>query len=126
MPDAKYGEDGPAERYSGVREYVSWCQASLLEMHRQVGDLELDERGVAIRGLLVRHLVLPHGLAASEKVLDFIADGVSRNTYLNIMDQYRPAYRASEHRLLSRRVYRQEVEAVVAHARERGLWRILA
>jgi len=125
MPDCKYGEDGPAEKYSGVREYVRWSQESLLEMHRQVGDLELDGRGVAVRGLLVRHLVLPGGLAASERVIAFIAERVSRNTYLNIMDQYHPAYRASEHRELARRVYRQEVENVVQHARRHGLSRIL-
>jgi putative pyruvate formate lyase activating enzyme len=126
MPDCKYGDDEVAEKYSGVRNYVRWSQESLLEMHRQVGDLELDRRGVATRGLLVRHLVLPGGLSASQMVIDFIADRVSPNTYLNVMDQYHPAYRAGEHRALSRRVLRGEVEEVVAYARNRGLKRILS
>ena len=126
MPDCKYGNDEAAETYSGIREYVRWSREALLEMHRQVGDLELDRRGAAIRGLLVRHLVLPGGLSGSKKVIDFIADQVSTNTYLNIMDQYHPAYRASEHRVLSRRVFRSEVDEVAAYARDRGLRRILS
>jgi putative pyruvate formate lyase activating enzyme len=125
MPDCKYGDDEAAERYSGVREYVRWSQESLLEMHRQVGDLELDSRGAAVRGLMIRHLVLPGGLAGSRKVIDFVAERISRNTYLNIMDQYHPAYRAGEYRALSRRVYRSEVEEVAAYARQRGLSRFL-
>jgi putative pyruvate formate lyase activating enzyme len=125
MPDFKYGSDAEALAYSGARDYVRWCQESLLEMNRQVGDLEVDRRGVAVSGLLVRHLVLPHDLADSERVIDFLAERVSRHTYLNIMDQYRPCFRASEHRELSRRVFRQEVDAVVRYARSRGLTRIL-
>ena len=126
MPDCKYGEDAAAQRYSGVREYVHWSREALLEMHRQVGDLEINRRGVAVRGLLVRHLVLPDRLAGSERVIDFIAERVSRDTYLNIMDQYHPAYRASEQRVLARRVTRREVDDAVAHARRRGLTRVLS
>jgi putative pyruvate formate lyase activating enzyme len=125
MPDCKYGDDEAAERYSGVKEYVRWSREALREMHRQAGDLELDDRGVARRGLLVRHLVLPGRLASSRRVIDFIAEEISRRTYFNIMDQYHPAYHAAEHKLLSRRVFRNEVEEVIAYAADRGLTRLL-
>ena len=92
-------------------------------MHRQVGDLALDRSGVAIRGLLVRHLVLPNNLAATDRVINFIA-GLSRNTYINIMDQYRPEFRAYECLELKRRIPLDEYDAAVQHARIRGLTRI--
>jgi putative pyruvate formate lyase activating enzyme len=126
MPDFKYGNDQAGFKYSGVGDYYSWCKRALLEMHRQVGDLQIDHRGVATRGLLVRHLVLPNRLADSRKVIDFLASSVSRATYLNIMDQYHPAFHASEHELLRRRVYRQEVEEVVRYARNAGMSRLLS
>jgi putative pyruvate formate lyase activating enzyme len=126
MPDFKYGNDEAGSKYSGVSEYATWCRKALLEMHRQVGDLQVDHGGVAARGLLVRHLVLPNRIAYSQKVIDFIASEISKNTYLNIMDQYHPAFHASEHEGLRRRVLRQEVEEVVQYARSRGLRRLLA
>ncbi len=95
MPDMKYSDEAVGERLSGVGDYVARNRAALLEMHRQVGDLELDERGVASRGLLVRHLVLPGGLAGSAATARFLADEVSRDTYINVMDQYRPAFKAT-------------------------------
>ena len=125
MPDFKYGNDQAGLEYSRVSEYFTWCCQALLEMHRQVGDLQTDSRGVATRGLLVRHLVLPNRIADSQKVIDFLASSVSRDTYLNIMDQYHPAFHASEHQLLRRRVYRQEVEEVVRYARDAGMIRVL-
>jgi putative pyruvate formate lyase activating enzyme len=125
MPDFKYGDNDAGREYSGVQGYADWCRKALLEMHRQVGDLELDARGVATRGLLVRHLVLPGGIAASRAVIDFLADELSRDTYLNIMDQYHPAHRAMEHATLRRRVSREEVEEVARYARKRGLRRLL-
>jgi putative pyruvate formate lyase activating enzyme len=121
MPDFKYGSDEAGEKYSGVKEYSSWCRKALREMHRQVGDLALDSSGLARRGLLVRHLVLPHRLAGSMAVVDFIADEISLHTALNIMDQYRPCFRAAEFHELDRRVYRSEVEEVIDYARARGL-----
>jgi putative pyruvate formate lyase activating enzyme len=125
MPDFKYGADSEALAYSGARDYVRWCQESLLEMHRQVGDLALNGRGVAVRGLLVRHLVLPDGLAGSTKVIDFLAESVSPDTYLNIMDQYHPCFRAHEHRGLARRIFRHEVEEVIRYAQEKRMRRLL-
>jgi putative pyruvate formate lyase activating enzyme len=125
MPDFKYGADPEGERLSGVRGYARWCRESLREMHRQVGDLALDGRGVASAGLLVRHLVLPCGLARSREVIDFLAREISPDTFLNVMDQYHPAHRAGELRELTRRVYRQEVEEVLAYARQSGLRRVM-
>jgi putative pyruvate formate lyase activating enzyme len=96
-------------------------------MHRQVGDLELDDRGIARRGLLVRHLVLPTGLAGTNAVVDFLAKEVSPNTYLNLMDQYRPCYRAhqaSEFPELGRPIQSVEYSDALRAAAEAGLARL--
>jgi len=96
MPDMKYSDDRVGEPLSGVGDYAARNRAAVLEMHRQVDDLELDERGMARRGLLVRHLVLPDGLAGTADAARFLADEVSRDTYINVMDQYQPAYKAAQ------------------------------
>jgi putative pyruvate formate lyase activating enzyme len=124
MPDMKYGDSSIARNYSKVRNYVEINQAAVKEMHRQVGDLDLDEKGLARRGLLVRHLVLPENLAGTEKVLDFIAHEISRDTYLNLMDQYRPCYRADEYPPLNRPITMEEYRAAVALAKHYGLQRL--
>ena len=93
-------------------------------MHRQVGDLELDERGIAGRGLLVRHLVLPGDLAGTEAVVRFLAAEVSANTYLNLMAQYRPAFRAREVPPLDRPVSHEEYDKAVHLALVAGLTRL--
>lgn len=126
MPDMKYGSSAVAERCSGIAGYVERSREAIVEMQRQVGTLRLDERGVAARGLLVRHLVLPEGLAGSEAVIDFLVDRISPRTALNIMAQYRPAHRAFEHPALRRRPSFAEVEAVRAYARQRGMTNLLA
>jgi putative pyruvate formate lyase activating enzyme len=126
MPDFKYGSAARGEIYSGVRDYPRHCRAALREMHRQVGDLVVGPRDVAVRGLLIRHLVLPAGLADSRKVLEFISREISPDTFVNIMDQYRPCHRAAEFRELNRRLYRHEHEEVLALARELGMTRINA
>jgi putative pyruvate formate lyase activating enzyme len=94
MPDAKYWDAAVAEQLSGIADYPAVLRAALREMHRQVGDLALDEKGVATAGLLVRHLVLPEGLAGSEGVLRFLAEEISVRTYVNIMGQYHPSFRS--------------------------------
>ncbi len=124
MPDMKYGDDETARRYSKVPNYVAVNRAAVREMHRQVGDLQVDERGVAQRGLLVRHLVLPNQLAGSEKVLQFLAEEISKNVYLNLMDQYHPAYRASTYAELNRPITVQEYHQVVELAHRLGLNRL--
>jgi putative pyruvate formate lyase activating enzyme len=96
MPDMKYTDDAVGRQLSGVDDYVARNRAAVLEMHRQVGDLRLDERGVAVRGLLVRHLVLPDGLSGTADVAHFLANEISPDTYINVMDQYRPAHRAAK------------------------------
>jgi putative pyruvate formate lyase activating enzyme len=96
MPDMKYGDSHVAHRYSRVRDYCEVNRAAVKEMYRQVGDLVVDDDGIASRGLLVRHLVLPGDLANTEQVLSFIADEISPATYVNLMDQYHPCHRARD------------------------------
>jgi putative pyruvate formate lyase activating enzyme len=124
MPDMKYGDSATARKFSHVRDYWKVNRAAVREMHRQVGDLVLDERGIARRGLLVRHLVMPGGVSGTETVLRFLAGEVSRNTYVNIMDQYRPCYRAFEHPPLDRPLRRDEFAQAIAAAERLGLQRL--
>ncbi len=122
MPDTKYGDSKNGLKYSGVKNYFEVNKRNLKEMHRQVGDLVI-KNGLAVRGLLIRHLVLPNGIAASQKVIDFIADELSRDSWLNIMDQYYPTYRAFEFPELSRRITREEYREVVNYALRKGIHR---
>jgi putative pyruvate formate lyase activating enzyme len=124
MPDMKYADPEIGLRYSRIRDYPRINQDAVREMHRQVGDLQMDERGIAIRGLLVRHLVLPNDLAGSQQVFRFLAQEISTNTYLNVMDQYRPAYRAHKFPALNRRITREEYQRALDLAREAGLTRL--
>lgn len=124
MPDMKYADAGIAERYSQVPNYPEVNRAAVREMHRQVGDLHIDVNGLATRGLLVRHLVLPGDLAGTAQVVRFLADEISRATYLNVMDQYRPAYCAEGCPELNRRISREEFQAAVRLAQEAGLSRL--
>ncbi len=124
MPDMKYASPQIALRYSKARNYPQVNQAAVREMHCQVGDLQIDERGLAQRGLLVRHLVLPHSLAGTQEIVHFLADKISKDTYINIMDQYRPAYLARQHPKLNRPVSRKEMEEAVELARQTGLHRL--
>jgi putative pyruvate formate lyase activating enzyme len=92
-------------------------------MHRQVGDLVMDENGIAERGLLVRHLVLPENVSGTDEVLTFLAEEISPDTYVNVMDQYRPCYRADENPPLDRRMSRGEFDQAKARAVDLGLHR---
>ena len=123
MPDIKYSDSQEALRYSGARDYWEHVQAAVMEMHRQVGDLVIDPGGIARRGLLIRHLVMPGRIAGTARVLDFIADRVSVNSYVNIMDQYRPCAAARRIPELSRPITRGEFLGAVTMARRRGLTR---
>jgi putative pyruvate formate lyase activating enzyme len=124
MPDMKYGDDATAHKYSHARDYVEVNRAAVREMHRQVGDLAIDANGLAVRGLLVRHLVLPGGLAGTRAVLKFLAEEISRSAYVNVMAQYRPCYRAGEHPALDRRITGAEFAEALAAARACGLTRL--
>ena len=125
MPDFKFWEDRWAERLCKAPDYRERAKAAIKEMHRQVGDLVMDRRNIARRGLLIRHLVLPGGIAGSREVIDFIANRISPKTYLNIMDQYHPAYRAGEYRQLKRRGCRYEVDEIIDYSQKRGLKRVI-
>lgn len=124
MPDMKYSQPEISARLSGVPDYPSVNQLAVKEMFRQVGDLVLSPPGIAKRGLLIRHLVLPGNLAGSEAILRFLASEISQNTYLNIMDQYRPAYLAERHSEINRRITSDEYQAVVEEALILGLKRL--
>ncbi|MDI6815121.1 MAG: radical SAM protein [Dehalococcoidales bacterium] len=124
MPDMKYSDEKTAEQLSGIKNYPRVNKAAIKEMHRQVGDLQLDEHGIAQRGLLVRHLVLPNQLAGTAEVVRFLAQEVSTNTYLNIMAQYHPCYKAFDIPLLSRPVLEQEFYEAIELAHQQGLYRL--
>jgi putative pyruvate formate lyase activating enzyme len=124
MPDMKYGDSTLARRYSKVRDYVEVNQAAVREMHRQVGDLVMDAQGIAQRGLLVRHLVLPGGIAGTKQVLAFLSREISTSTYLNLMDQYFPCYRADENPPLGRRITDREFDNALQLAAQQGLHRL--
>ena len=123
MPDIKYSDNAVATALSGAPGYWDVVRAAVKEMHRQVGDLAVAEDGVARRGLLVRHLVLPGRRAGSQQVLEFIAADLSPDTYVNIMDQYRPAFLAAQHPGLNRTITSGEYEEVLWAADRLGLHR---
>ena len=124
MPDFKYTDSETARIYSEAPDYPQTVKAALKEMHRQTGDLVMDARGIALRGLLVRHLALPEGLAGTREAMRFLATEISTETYVNIMDQYRPCGEIPKGDPLSRRITRAEFEEAVAMAKEAGIWRI--
>lgn len=124
MPDMKYADAQVARRYSKIPNYPQVNRAAVGEMHRQVGDLQIGADGLATRGLLVRHLVLPNGLAGTQEVVTFLAEKISKNTYLNLMDQYRPAFQAHHYPALNRPVTRAEYQAAVEMAHQAGLHRL--
>jgi putative pyruvate formate lyase activating enzyme len=123
MPDIKYASDEEARRFSGIEDYWERVKEAVHEMHRQVGDLRIDARGIARHGLLIRHLVMPGNLGGTALVLDFIAREISRDSYVNLMDQYRPCFKASRVPELSRPVTRSEYLHSITEARRAGLSR---
>ncbi|HEY3275699.1 MAG TPA: radical SAM protein [Syntrophorhabdaceae bacterium] len=125
MPDLKFLHRNAAREYAGASDYPVVVMKAILEMHRQVGDLIIDDRGMALRGLLVRHLVLPAGLAGTREAMRFLAGRISTATYVNIMNQYYPCGDLiPPGSPLARRVTREEFGEAVAIAHEEGLFRI--
>lgn len=124
LPDFKYADAAVALRYSRVESYPTIAKAAIKEMHRQVGDLVLDQDGIAVRGVLVRHLVLPGGLAGTAAVMRFLAEEISRDTYVNVMDQYRPCFKAFRYPPLHRRITQDEFTEAVRLAETSGLYRL--
>jgi putative pyruvate formate lyase activating enzyme len=121
MPDIKYSSNNNALKYSGIKNYWEIVKEAIKEMYRQVGNLKITKRGIARRGLLVRHLVLPNDIAGSKNIIDFISNEISPETYLNIMDQYRPTFKANQHTTLNRYITDQEYKEVVEYARSKGI-----
>lgn len=123
MPDIKYWSNRKGELYSGVDGYREHVKTAVAKMHEQVGDLSLDKRGIAKRGLLIRHLVLPGETEAAKEIINFLLEEISADTYLNIMDQYSPAYKSHNSDQINRRINADEYSSVVKYARKRGLIR---
>lgn len=124
MPDFKFWEPRVAEAFCAASDYPQRARGALLEMHRQVGCLALDAAGIATRGLLVRHLVMPTGLAGTEDILRFIATQLSADTYVNVMDQYHPCGEAVNRPDIGRRITTEEYREALRAAREVGLRRL--
>jgi putative pyruvate formate lyase activating enzyme len=120
MPDIKYAESTVSLELSGAGNYPKVSRDAVIEMHKQVGDLKI-ENGLAVRGLLVRHLVLPNNQAGGFEIIDFLAEKISSDTAINVMDQYRPCYKAGEHTLINRRPSMEEIESIRKYAADKGL-----
>ena len=120
MPDMKYSSDAAAKKYSNAPDYFKINKAAVKEMYRQVGGLKI-EKGIAKRGLLIRHLVLPGDLAGSQKIFEFIADELSPDIYVNIMAQYYPCHLAFKFPEISRRIRHAEYMEALRIAKEKGL-----
>jgi putative pyruvate formate lyase activating enzyme len=120
MPDMKYSDPGIADELSAAPDYPQVNRAAVKEMHRQVGDLDVRD-GLAVCGLLVRHLVLPENLAGSLEVIDFLAEEISPSTTINVMAQYRPCYNASAHPKINRRPTQKEIASAREYALDKGL-----
>jgi putative pyruvate formate lyase activating enzyme len=119
MPDAKFMNPDLSEKYLNARDYPQVMSEAIKEMHHQVGELVI-ENGIAQKGLLIRHLVMPAGIENARKILEFIAQEISPSSYVNIMDQYYPCYRAVEFPEINRRITREEYHQILEIARQLG------
>lgn len=124
MPDFKFWDQKWAEKFCDAPDYSKKAIEAIKEMHRQVGDLEMDEEGIAVKGLLVRHLVMPGDVANTKEIMTFLADEISVNTYVNVMDQYRPCYRAKEDTTINRGITEKEFKEAIDLAQKSGLKRL--
>jgi len=123
MPDAKYMDEEYSKQFSNAPDYPDVLRKVLKEMHRQVGDLNINSMGIAERGLLIRHLVMPRDVSSSEVILKFIAEEISVHSYVNIMDQYRPEYRSHDYPEISRRITQKEYVEAIQFAKRFHLYR---
>ncbi|MCX7696746.1 MAG: hypothetical protein N2Z72_03515 [Bacteroidales bacterium] len=123
LPDFKFGCNEYAGKYAGgAYDYVEVTQRAILEMNRQVGVLEVDQKTrIAKRGLMIRHLVMPNNVSCSDKVIEWIAQNLPRETYINIMSQYHPSFKAKNFPEISRKISHSEFEEVIKHAKKQGL-----
>jgi len=121
MPDIKFADNTTAENYLNVKQYYTMAKNAVKEMYHQVGDLKTNENHIAYKGLLIRHLVMPQNLAGTEKIMKFIADELSSSTYVNIMGQYYPTYKAHEYEELSKQITKKEFQYAIDTAKAAGL-----
>jgi len=124
MPDIKFSDDIKAEKYLKVKQYSTIAQNAVIEMYRQVGELKVNENDIAYKGLLIRHLVMPQNLAGTEKIMQFIADKLSIDTYVHIMAQYHPEYKAYEYDEISKQISEKEFKYAIDSAKNAGLTNI--
>jgi len=124
MPDFKFWDAEVAETACQAKDYPQIARRALREMHRQVGDLKIDENGIAQKGLLIRHLVLPDGLAGTREIMRFIAREISTNSYVNIMSQYRPCGRAAEIKGFSSLLSKVDFQTALREAAAEGITRL--
>jgi len=125
MPDIKFGDNDKARKYTKSEKYFDVAKAAVKEMYRQVGDLKTDSRGIAYRGLLIRHLVMPGNLADTDIIIKFISEEISKDTVVNIMAQYYPSHKSYAFSELSRRITGEEYNEAVNYAKKAGLRRII-
>jgi putative pyruvate formate lyase activating enzyme len=124
MPDFKFWDKKWADRYCSASDYREMAVNAFKEMHAQVGDLKIDKNGIAERGLLVRHLVMPHGIAGTKNIMEFLSKEISDNTYVNVMDQYRPCGTAYQDEYLNNRISVEEYSMALKWAHNAGLKRL--
>ena len=124
MPDFKFWDSRWADVFCQAPDYRQTACQALSEMHRQVGDLVINSRGIAVKGVLVRHLVMPREVAGTREIMGFLANEISTRTYVNVMDQYRPCYRASSDPIISRRITGTEYQRALEWAKDAGLKRL--
>jgi putative pyruvate formate lyase activating enzyme len=110
LPDMRYSDDRTSLKYSIAPHYHEINRVAIREMYRQVGNLKLDAQGIATRGLIIRHLILPGGLSGTEKIMKFLAEEISKDVYISLMSQYFPAYKAAEHKEVNRRITEEEYD----------------
>jgi putative pyruvate formate lyase activating enzyme len=121
LPDAKYADDDLAREFSGFDNYVQTNRDALQEMYRQVGELVMDGADIAVRGMIVRHMVLPGGVAGTRRVLHWIATELSPSLHVSLLAQYFPAHRALDHPLLGRKLTWEEYDEAIAAFMDTGL-----
>ncbi len=124
MPDFKFADSEVSAKFCTAKDYPEIAKAAIKEMHRQVGDLIINEEGIAERGLLIRHLVMPEGLAGTRKVMRFLATEISKNTYVNIMNQYRSCGEAYRYPPIDRSITFDEYQEAIQIAHEEGIERL--
>ena len=123
MPDIKFSSSEASAELANAPHYFLVAKKAIKEMHKQTGDLVLNSDGLATRGLLVRHLILPHDMAGTQAILTFLHNEISPHTYVNIMDQYRPCYKAFQHSKMNRCINSKEYYDAIKFAKEIGLYR---